>query len=120
MSRTVDRIGDQLTMRNLFNALLDKADENEVDARYLVEGARKNPIALGLIAAGAIWLVSDKDSRFPTFKSGKGSDRWTTPRRTIMTSTIVTMSRTCPGSRCRKAKTPSAISAGAIRRGQTS
>src|SRR5215203_4067931 len=76
MSRTVDRLGDQLTMKNLFNALLDKADENGVDAHYLVDGARRNPIALGLIAAGAIWLVSDKDSKFPTFKSGKGRERW--------------------------------------------
>src|SRR5215213_848962 len=66
MSRTVDRLGDQLTMKNLFNALLDKADENGVDAHYLVDGARRNPIALGLIAAGAIWLVSDKDSKFPS------------------------------------------------------
>lgn len=71
MSRTVDRIGGQLTFRNLFNALLDKADENDVDARYLVDGARRNPIALGLIAAGAIWLVSDKDSKFPTMHRGK-------------------------------------------------
>lgn len=71
MSRTVDKIGNQLTMRNLFDALLDKADENDVDARYLVDGARRNPIALGLIAAGAIWLVSDKDSKFPTVKKGR-------------------------------------------------
>ena len=69
MSQTVDRIGDQLTLRNIFNALLDKADENDVDARYLVDGARRNPIALGLIAAGTIWLVSDKDSKFPTVRS---------------------------------------------------
>lgn len=80
MSRTVDRIGDQLTFRNLFNALLDKADENDVDARYLFEGARKNPIALGLIAAGAIWLVSDKDSKFPTIKSNGKSDDWDSDR----------------------------------------
>src|SRR5687768_17249394 len=71
MSRTVDKIGDQLTARNLFNALLDKADENNVDARMLLDGARRNPMALGLIAAGAIWLVSDKDSKFPTIRSGK-------------------------------------------------
>lgn len=71
MSRTVDKLGDQLTMKSLFNALLDKADENGVDAHYLVEGARRNPIALGLIAAGAIWLVSDKDSKFPSVSSGK-------------------------------------------------
>ena len=71
MSRTVDRIGDQLTPRNIFNALLDKADESNVDARMLIDGARRNPIALGLIAAGAIWLVSDKDSKFPSVRSGK-------------------------------------------------
>jgi hypothetical protein len=71
MSRTVDKIGDQLTIKNVFNALLDKADENNVDARMLVDGARRNPIALGLIAAGAIWLVSDKDSKFPSMPKGK-------------------------------------------------
>jgi len=66
MSRTVDKIGDQFTAKNLFDALLDKADENGIDARYLIDGARRNPMALGLIAAGAIWLVSDKDSKFPS------------------------------------------------------
>ena len=71
MSRTVDQIGDQLTPKKLFNALLDKADENGVDANYLIDGARRNPMALGLIAAGAIWLVSDKDSKFPSMPSGK-------------------------------------------------
>src|SRR5512132_1242552 len=73
MSQTVDKLGDQLTMKSLFNALLDKADENGVDAHYLVDGARRNPIALGLIAAGAIWLVSDKNSKFPSMSSGKSS-----------------------------------------------
>jgi hypothetical protein len=71
MSRTVDKLGDQLTARNIFNALLDKADQNGVDAQYLIDGARRNPIALGLIAAGAIWLVSDKDSKFPSSGSRK-------------------------------------------------
>lgn len=66
MSRTVDKLGDQLTPKSLFNALLDKAEENGIDANYLIDGARRNPIALGLIAAGAIWLVSDKDSKFPS------------------------------------------------------
>ena len=77
MSRTVDKLGDQLTMKNLFNALLDKADDSGVDANYLVDGARRNPIALGLIAAGAIWLVSDKNSKFPSMPSSgnpKGED----------------------------------------------
>ena len=73
MSRTVDQIGDQLTPKKLFNALLDKADENGVDANYLIDGARRNPMALGLIAAGAIWLVSDKDSKFPSLPKGKST-----------------------------------------------
>ncbi|MGL5839868.1 MAG: DUF3618 domain-containing protein [Sphingorhabdus sp.] len=74
MSSTIDRIGDQLTVKNLFNAVLDKADENNVDARMLLDGARRNPIALGLIAIGAIWLVSEKDAKIPSisFRS-KGS-----------------------------------------------
>lgn len=72
MSRTVDKIGDQLSLKNVFNALLDKADENNVDARMLVDGARRNPVALGLIAAGAIWLVSDKDSKLPSFGGDSG------------------------------------------------
>jgi ElaB/YqjD/DUF883 family membrane-anchored ribosome-binding protein len=58
-----------LTVKNVFNALLDKADDNGVDAHYLVDGARRNPMALGLIAAGLIWLVSDKDSNFPSIAS---------------------------------------------------
>ena len=75
MSRTVGKIGDQLTFRNIFNALLDKADDNDVDARMLVDGARRNPIALGLIAAGTIWLVSDKDSKFPSLPRKSGGER---------------------------------------------
>jgi hypothetical protein len=71
MSRTVDKLGNQLTAKNLVNALLDRADANGVDANYLIDGARRNPIALGLIAAGAIWLVSDKDSKFPSMPERK-------------------------------------------------
>lgn len=75
MSRTVDKIGDQLTPKKIVNALLDKADESGVDTQYLIDGARRNPLALGLIAAGAIWLVSDKDSKFPSLpkRKSKGS-----------------------------------------------
>ena len=69
MSSTVDRIGDQLSIKNVFNALLDKADESNIDARMLLDGARRNPVALGLIAAGAIWLVSDKDATLPSLPS---------------------------------------------------
>jgi hypothetical protein len=69
MSRTVDRIGDQLTPRNLLNALLDKAEDNQIDARYLLDGARRNPLALGMIAGGAIWLISDSDAKLPKMQS---------------------------------------------------
>ncbi len=74
MSRTVDRIGDQLTPKNLFNALLEKADENNIDARFLLEGARRNPIALAMIAGGAIWLVSDSDAKLPKKRAGLSGD----------------------------------------------
>lgn len=70
MSRTVDRIGDQLTPRNLLNALLDKAEENDIDARYLLDGARRNPLALAMLAGGAIWLLSDSDAKLPKIRSG--------------------------------------------------
>ncbi|WP_411290432.1 DUF3618 domain-containing protein [Sphingorhabdus sp.] len=69
MSSTVDRIGDQLSIKNMFNALLDKADESNIDVRMILDGARRNPVALGLIAAGAIWLVSDKDAKIPSMPS---------------------------------------------------
>ena len=71
MSRTVDAIGDQLTPRNLLNALLDKAETNNVDARMLLDGARRNPLALAMIAGGAIWLVSDNDAKLPKFERNK-------------------------------------------------
>lgn len=78
MSDTVDRIGEQLTPRALLNALLDRAEENNVAARDLVDGARRNPIALALIATGAIWLLSDNDARLSTLKPnglrGNGHD----------------------------------------------
>ena len=50
MSRTVDKIGDQLTIKNVVNSLLDKADENNVDARMLLDGAA----ALGWRARSAV------------------------------------------------------------------
>lgn len=70
MSRTVDRLGDQLTPRNLMNALLDKAESNDIDARTVLDVARRNPIALAMIAGGAIWLVSDSDAKLPRLRSG--------------------------------------------------
>src|SRR3546814_2698915 len=73
MSRTVARIGDQLTPRNLLNSLLDKAEENDIDARYIVYGARRNPLALGLIAAGGIWLLSDSAAKLTTLKPHRRS-----------------------------------------------
>lgn len=71
MSRTVNRIGDQLSPRNVINALLDKAESNDIDARWLLDGARRNPVALAMIAGGAIWLVSDSDAKLPKLPTPK-------------------------------------------------
>ncbi|MEE4210353.1 MAG: DUF3618 domain-containing protein [Parvularcula sp.] len=76
MSRTIDRLGDQFTPRNLVNALFDKAEENDIQARALLDGARRNPLALGLLSAGAIWLVSDYDAHPKTFRSGTSKGGW--------------------------------------------
>ncbi len=63
MSRTARQIGNELTPRNILDALLDKADQSGVDSHYLIDSARRNPIALGMIAIGGLWLVSDADAR---------------------------------------------------------
>lgn len=76
MSQTIDRLGDQFTPRNLINALFDKAEENDIEARALLDGARRNPLALGLLSAGAIWLISDYDAHPKTFTSDKSKGGW--------------------------------------------
>jgi ElaB/YqjD/DUF883 family membrane-anchored ribosome-binding protein len=79
MSSTIDKIGDQLSIKNMFNALLDKADENNIDARMVLDGARRNPVALGLIAAGTIWLISEKDAKLPSFSNLSGKQKGQSP-----------------------------------------
>lgn len=82
MSRTADRIGEQMSPSNLLDAVMTKADENGIDARYLLDTARRNPLALGMIAIGGLWLVSDSDARAKTLtdKFGNGEpapgDEW--------------------------------------------
>lgn len=63
MSRTVEEIEGELTPRNIMNSLFDKAEAGGIDASYLLDGARRNPLALGLIAVGSLWLVSDAEAR---------------------------------------------------------
>jgi ElaB/YqjD/DUF883 family membrane-anchored ribosome-binding protein len=75
MSRTVEQIGGEFTGRNLFNSLLEKAEGQGVDMRWAMEAARRNPVALGLIAAGGLWLLSDADARLPSFGRGKDKDK---------------------------------------------
>lgn len=72
MSRTVDALEAQMTPRNLLNAVLDKAENNNIDARYLIDAARRNPLALGMIAVGGLWLVSESDARPSTLKPSFG------------------------------------------------
>ncbi len=75
MSRTVDRLGDQFSFKKLINSLLDKAEDNDVEARDVVDTARRNPIALGMISIGTIWLVSERDAKIPSFSSDGKSTR---------------------------------------------
>lgn len=72
MHRTVEQIEGELTGRNMLNSLLDKAEENGVDTRYLIDSARRNPLALGMIAVGGLWLVSDADARPSAMKPSLG------------------------------------------------
>ncbi len=72
MSRTVEQIEGEFTGRNMLDALLDKADQNGVDTRYLIDAARRNPLALGMIAVGGLWLVSDADARPSALKMRSG------------------------------------------------
>lgn len=69
MSRTVDRLGDQFTFKKLVNSLLDKADDNDIEARDLLDTARRNPLALGMISIGTIWLLSERDAKIPSLTS---------------------------------------------------
>lgn len=72
MSRTVEQLQDRMSGRNMLDALLDRAEENGIDARYLLDAARRNPLALGLIAAGGLWLVSDADARPSALRPNRG------------------------------------------------
>lgn len=69
MSSTIDRIGEQLNAKNLVNAVFDRVGNGDVDTRILINGAKRNPVALGLIAVGAIWLLSGKEAKMPSLPS---------------------------------------------------
>lgn len=71
MSRTVEQLGAELTGHNLFKSLLDKAGQTGIDARYLIDAAQRNPLALGMIAAGGLWLVSAADAKPSAWKTSR-------------------------------------------------
>jgi len=72
MSRTVQQIEGELTPRKIVDALLDKAGQEGVDSRFLIDATRRNPLALGMIAIGGLWLVSDADARPSALKLPMG------------------------------------------------
>lgn len=72
MSRTARQIEGELTPRNIIDSLLDKAGQSGVDSSYLIDAARRNPLALGMIAIGGLWLVSDADARPSALKLTSG------------------------------------------------
>lgn len=77
MSRTVDQLGDRLTPKNVLAGLLGKPDGEGLDARDLLDIARRNPLAVAMIAAGAAWLAgsarTDKGSAEPGPRGGNGA-----------------------------------------------
>lgn len=75
MNRTARQLEGELSPRNIIDSLLDKAGQNGVDSRYLADVARRNPIALGMIAIGGLWLVSDADARLSAMKLAIGSSK---------------------------------------------
>jgi ElaB/YqjD/DUF883 family membrane-anchored ribosome-binding protein len=77
MSQTVRQIENELTPRNILDALLDKAGQSGVDSDYLIDTARRNPLALGMIAIGGLWLVSDADARPSALKISTGRGKST-------------------------------------------
>lgn len=82
MTRTARQLEGELSPRSIIDSLLDKAGQNGVDSRYLTDVARRNPIALGMIAIGGLWLVSDADARpsamkLPIGSSNDKSGSWT-------------------------------------------
>lgn len=88
MSRTARQIEGELSPRNILDSLLDKAGQSGVDSGYLIDVARRNPLALGMITIGGLWLVSDADARPSALKlpmggglgksssNGSGHDDW--------------------------------------------
>ncbi|MCA1661616.1 MAG: DUF3618 domain-containing protein [Novosphingobium sp.] len=72
LSDTVDRIGDQLSGRNILNALFDKTGTGKIDADTVIDTVRRNPLAVAMIAGGAIWLLSDSDAKLSSLGIGKG------------------------------------------------
>jgi ElaB/YqjD/DUF883 family membrane-anchored ribosome-binding protein len=75
MNQTVRQIENELTPRNIIDALLDKAGQSGVDSNYLIDTARRNPLALGMIAIGGLWLVSDADARPSALKMSSGRSK---------------------------------------------
>jgi len=75
MNQTVRQIENEFTPRNIIDAMLDKAGQNGVDSSYLIDTARRNPLALGMIAIGGLWLVSGADARPSALKMYSGKSK---------------------------------------------
>ncbi|MCL9999250.1 MAG: DUF3618 domain-containing protein [Erythrobacter sp.] len=82
MNQTARQLEGEFSPRNIIDSLLDKAGQNGVDSRYLTDVARRNPIALGMIAIGGLWLVSDADARPSAMKLPMGSSNSKSRNRT--------------------------------------
>lgn len=69
ISDTMDQIKERLTPQSLMNSILG---DDKPGFDQIVDAARRNPLAVGLIGAGAILLATGKSVSMPSF--GRVSD----------------------------------------------
>jgi ElaB/YqjD/DUF883 family membrane-anchored ribosome-binding protein len=70
MSRTVERISDQLSPRKLLDSLVGTGEgDGEIDTRKLLDAAKRNPPAAAMVALGGLWLLSGREAKMPSMPS---------------------------------------------------
>ena len=72
ISETIDELTDQLNPKAMVKSFFASSDDGEPSP--IVESAKRNPLALALIAGGIGWLVSDKDAHPDEFTSDDDND----------------------------------------------
>lgn len=71
ISDTVEQLQRRLNPRSLIDSLLGDEDAS---SQQLINAAKNNPLAVGLIGVGALLLASGKTPSIPSFGSSRSSD----------------------------------------------